>query len=100
MYLRTHRKSRQQSDYFFQTPNMVSNARFHCWRDTQGLMNAFQLPLATASVSLLRMSNGAAETPKPSKAQIFLRRLTTSVVLWTVIIAALFSGHELLSDGV
>jgi phosphatidate cytidylyltransferase len=46
------------------------------------------------------MSNGTAETPKPSKAKIFFRRLTTTVVLWTVIIAALFSGHELISDGV
>ena len=44
------------------------------------------------------MSNGAAQPP--SKAKIFLRRLTTSVVLWTVIIAALFSGNELISDGV
>jgi phosphatidate cytidylyltransferase len=39
-----------------------------------------------------------AETP--SKAKVFLRRLTSSVVLWTVIIASLFSGHRLISDGV
>lgn len=46
------------------------------------------------------MSNEAAASQTPSKAKIFLRRLTTTVVLWTVIIAALFSGHELVSDGV
>jgi len=39
-----------------------------------------------------------AETP--SKAKVFLRRLTSSVVLWTVIIASLFSGYRLISDGV
>ena len=36
----------------------------------------------------------------PSKAQVFLRRLITSVILWTVIIAALFSSSSLVSDGV
>jgi phosphatidate cytidylyltransferase len=46
------------------------------------------------------MSNEAAAPQPPSKAKIFLRRLTTSVVLWTVIITALFSGKEVLSDGV
>ena len=39
-----------------------------------------------------------AETP--SKAKVFLRRLSSSVVLWTIIIAALFSGNRLVSDGV
>ena len=46
------------------------------------------------------MSNGAAETQTPSRAKTFLRRLATSVVLWTVIIAALFLGNALVSDGV
>ena len=36
----------------------------------------------------------------PSKAKVFLRRLTSTVVLWTVIISSLFSGHRLISDGV
>jgi len=36
----------------------------------------------------------------PSKAKVFLRRLSSSVVLWTIIIAALFSGSRLISDGV
>src|SRR5437764_10138666 len=38
--------------------------------------------------------------PSPSKAKVFLRRLLTSLVLWTVVIAALFSGNKLISDGV
>ncbi len=46
------------------------------------------------------MSNEAAAIQTPSKAKIFLRRLTTSVILWTLIIAALFSSNELVSDGV
>src|SRR5688500_4647762 len=29
-----------QPNDFFQAPNMISNARLHCWRDTQALMNA------------------------------------------------------------
>src|SRR5207302_36912 len=38
---------------------------------------------------------------KPSsKAKVFLRRLLTSIVLWTVVISALFSGNKLISDGV
>ena len=46
------------------------------------------------------MSNPGAVTPTSSKAQIFFRRLITTVILWTVIIASLFSGHPLLSNGV
>src|SRR5438270_4387787 len=38
--------------------------------------------------------------PSPSKAKVFLRRLLTSIVLWTVVISALFSGNKLISDGV
>ena len=38
--------------------------------------------------------------PSPSKAQVFLRRLLSTVLLWSVILAALFSGNRLLSDGV
>ncbi|HEY5298933.1 MAG TPA: phosphatidate cytidylyltransferase [Verrucomicrobiae bacterium] len=46
------------------------------------------------------MSDVAAATPTPSKAKVFLRRLTTTVILWTAIIVALFSGHPLISNGV
>jgi phosphatidate cytidylyltransferase len=42
----------------------------------------------------------AAAAQTPSKAKIFLRRLITTVILWTVIIAALFSSHRWVSDGV
>jgi phosphatidate cytidylyltransferase len=33
-----------------------------------------------------------------SKARTFFRRLVSTLILWTVIIAALFSGHQLLSE--
>ena len=46
------------------------------------------------------MSETAAPATPPSKAQVFLRRLITSVILWTVILAALFSSSSLVSDGV
>ncbi|HZL12749.1 MAG TPA: phosphatidate cytidylyltransferase, partial [Verrucomicrobiae bacterium] len=46
------------------------------------------------------MSDVAAATPTPSKAKVFLRRLTTTVILWTAIIVALFSSHPLISNGV
>src|SRR5436190_12568116 len=35
----------------------------------------------------------------PSKAKIFLRRLTSSIVLWTIVLAGLFSSNRLLSNG-
>jgi phosphatidate cytidylyltransferase len=34
----------------------------------------------------------------PSKAKVFFRRLISTVILWSVILAALFSGNKLLSD--
>jgi len=37
---------------------------------------------------------------KSSKTQIFLRRLASTVVLWTVILAAMFSSHRFIADGV
>ncbi len=46
------------------------------------------------------MSDTAAAAQPPSKAQVFFRRLITTVILWTVILAALFSGDTLISDGV
>jgi phosphatidate cytidylyltransferase len=36
----------------------------------------------------------------PTKAQVFLRRLVSTIILWTVILTALFSSHRFLSDGV
>ena len=39
-------------------------------------------------------------TPSLSKTQIFLRRLASTVVLWTAILAAMFSGNHFISDGV
>ncbi len=46
------------------------------------------------------MTSPAHPAPALSKVQIFLRRLVSTVLLWTVILAAMFSGHRLLSDGV
>jgi phosphatidate cytidylyltransferase len=37
-------------------------------------------------------------TAAPSKTRVFLRRFLSTVVLWTIVIAALFSGHKLLAD--
>jgi phosphatidate cytidylyltransferase len=36
--------------------------------------------------------------PAPSRARVFLRRLFSFVVLWGVVLAALFSGNKLVSD--
>jgi len=36
--------------------------------------------------------------PPTSKAKVFLRRLISSVILWTVVLLALFSRNKLLSD--
>lgn len=45
------------------------------------------------------MSNATSPgTPALSKRQIFFRRLTSSLVLWALILTALFSGNKLLSD--
>ena len=35
----------------------------------------------------------------PSKAKVFLRRLFSFVVLWTVVVGGLFSGNRFISDG-
>jgi phosphatidate cytidylyltransferase len=41
-----------------------------------------------------------ASTPSPSKKQVFLRRLASTVVLWTGILSAMFSGNQYVADGV
>jgi len=46
------------------------------------------------------MSDAAAPAQTPSKAKIFFRRLITTVILWTVILAVMFSGNTLISDGI
>jgi phosphatidate cytidylyltransferase len=46
------------------------------------------------------MSDAVAAPPAPPKAKVFFRRLITTVILWTVVLAALFSGNVLVSDGV
>jgi phosphatidate cytidylyltransferase len=46
------------------------------------------------------MSNGVVPSQTPSKAKIFFRRLITTVILWTFIIAALFFSNPIIADGV
>jgi phosphatidate cytidylyltransferase len=46
------------------------------------------------------MPDPASPKPSPTKMQVFLRRLVSTVILWTAIIAAMFSGNRFLSDGV
>ena len=46
------------------------------------------------------MPEPASATPTPSKTQVFLRRLASTVILWTAILAAMFSGKRIISDGV
>ena len=46
------------------------------------------------------MSDPASATPSLSKTQVFLRRLASTVVLWTAILAAMFSGNRFIADGV
>lgn len=46
------------------------------------------------------MSDAAVAAQPPSKAKIFFRRLTSTLVLWTVIIAALFFSNPMISDSV
>lgn len=46
------------------------------------------------------MPEASSPAQPQSKAQVFLRRFVSTVVLWSVILAALFSGSPLLSNGV
>jgi len=46
------------------------------------------------------MPDQIAPAPAPSKRKVFLRRLVSSIVPWTVVIGALFSSNRLVSDGV
>jgi len=46
------------------------------------------------------MPDPVAAPPSPSKAQVFLRRAGSTVLLWTAVLAAMFSSNRILSDGV
>lgn len=37
-------------------------------------------------------------TPAPSKARVFFRRLFSFVILWTIVLTAMFSGNKAISD--
>ncbi len=42
----------------------------------------------------------APDLPQLTKGQVFLRRLLSSVILWSVVLGAMFSGHKVVSDTV
>jgi phosphatidate cytidylyltransferase len=44
------------------------------------------------------MPDAAAPAPAPSKLKVFARRFLSTAILWTIILAALFSGNRLISD--
>ena len=44
-----------------------------------------------------QLNPAAPTSPAPSKLKTFLRRLVSTVILWSVILAAMFSGHQLIS---
>jgi phosphatidate cytidylyltransferase len=46
------------------------------------------------------MSDPASAIQPPSKMKVFLRRLVSTVILWTAILTAMFSGKRFISDGV
>ena len=46
------------------------------------------------------MSVPVTAPPPPSKVQVFLRRAGSTLLLWTVVIGAMFSSNPVLSDGV
>jgi phosphatidate cytidylyltransferase len=58
------------------------------------------LAIAAAPANFRAMSDAAAPAQTPSKANVFFRRLITTVILWTAILAAMFSGSEFVSDGI
>ncbi len=43
-------------------------------------------------------SPSAPVVSQPSKGQVFLRRLLSTLILWSVVLGAMFSGHKLISD--
>ena len=44
------------------------------------------------------MSEAPAAQAPPSKAKVFVRRLVSTLVLWSIVVGALFSGNKLLAD--
>ncbi|MBA4146551.1 MAG: phosphatidate cytidylyltransferase [Verrucomicrobia bacterium] len=44
------------------------------------------------------MAAPTSSAPAPSKAQIFVKRLSSTVVLWVIVLGGLFSGNKILSD--
>lgn len=67
-----------------------------------GLQGGFALSLCATITDRFchppAMSDATAPSPSPSKVQVFFSRLTSTVILWTVVLASLFSGIRWLSD--
>ena len=57
------------------------------------------LATTVSTDTLFEMSDTVVVAQTPPKAQVFLRRLITTVILWTVILAALFSENRLIANG-
>jgi len=82
-------------------PSHVSRKKLYS-KNRRAQLVCAQLPLAIriAPDIFQRMSDAAAPAQTPSKAKVFFRRLITTVILWTVIVLALFSSHLWISNGV
>jgi phosphatidate cytidylyltransferase len=48
----------------------------------------------------MTQTSSTTTTPPPSRLRTFLRRLISSIILWTVVLGAMFSGNRILSDAV
>src|SRR6476646_3771307 len=72
----------------YQPPQTVWRAVGSCLRNLRGRQPAGPFDFLMSADPL-----------PPSKAKIFLRRLTSSVILWTIVLTGLFSSNRLLSDG-
>jgi len=46
------------------------------------------------------MPEPASASPSPTKVQVFLRRSVSTLVLWAIVLAAMFSSSRIVSDGV
>jgi len=73
----------------------------HSWFPIAGIRLKSPLAFAVSPANFRApMSAPASPSPSPSKVQVFLRRTVSTLFLWTVILAAMFSGQRFISDGV
>src|SRR6266568_3512686 len=68
-------------------------------RPFQLALTHFPSTLPAGSLLFRYMPEATTPTPPPpSKTKIFLRRMVSFVVLWAIVLTALFSGHKQISD--